>query len=228
MTLGALAAAIGVTAIVLALAVPRDTRLSTRGLGTAVRALTARARSRRGVSATGVIDVLRSTHAALRSGLPLPLALRTALDGSDQGPRSLFGGVRRALDLNGRLDDALRSAVAQADPRAALGLEALALVAAEELAAPRAAAVVGSVCDRLAFEARLQAEVRARTGGLRAQMVLLAVLVPALATYLVLTVPGVGATLTSTVGSHVLIPAALSFEIAGIVASHTIIRGVRA
>jgi hypothetical protein len=59
-------------------------------------------------------------------------------------------------------------------------------------------------------------------------MVLLAVLVPAIAGYLVATVPGVGSTLTSTLGTHVLIPASLLFETAGIIASRGIIRGVRA
>ena len=72
------------------------------------------------------------------------------------------------------------------------------------------------------------AEVAARTSGLRAQIVLLAVLVPAIAAYLVMTVPGVGSTLSSALGTHLLIPAAVLFETAGILASRGIIRSVRA
>ena len=118
---------------------------------------------------------------------------------------------------------ALREAAHQAtDRRVIVALEALALVAAEQLPASRAAAVVASVSDRLAFDARLADEVRARTSGVRAQIVLLALLVPALALYLVVTLPGLAATLTSPLGMFVLIPAGVAFETAGIVASRAI------
>ena len=229
--LGAFAAGVAVTAFVLAAAAPaRGDPLT----GHALVASLARVRRsfverrHRARSSRDMLDALQATHPALRSGLPLPLALRNAVDGASAGAQELLSGALRAFDLNIPLDDALRSAAADADRRVSLALDALALLAAEQLAASRAAAVLGSVCDRLAFEERLVAEVAARTGGLRAQIVLLAVLVPAIAAYLVMTVPGVGPTLTSALGTHVLIPAAVLFEAVGIVASRAILRSVRA
>jgi len=123
------------------------------------------------------------------------------------------------------LDQALRDAAREiSDRRITLALDALALIAAEQLPAARAAPVVASVGDRLAFDARLAEEIRARTSGVRAQIVLLALLVPALAVYLVLTLPGLGATLTSPLGIFVLVPCAILFEAAGILASRAIAR----
>ena len=55
---------------------------------------------------------------------------------------------------------------------------------------------------------------------------LLALLVPALALYLVATMPGLAATLASPVGRLVLLPAAAVFELAGIVASRAIVRDI--
>jgi Flp pilus assembly protein TadB len=107
-----------------------------------------------------------------------------------------------------------------------LALEVLALVAGERLAASRAAAIVASVADRLSFEERLGEEIRARTSGIRAQIVLLALLVPALSGYLVLTMPGLAITLASPLGAHVLVPLAILLEVAGIVASREIVRGI--
>ena len=228
---GALAAGIAVAAIILA-AAARPAVLDARrdkALSLAARLFSSvAARRLRDRSSRRTLETLQATHAGLRSGLPLPLALRKAVDAGPAEARAMFSGALRAFDLNIPLDDALRDAAQRADRRVSLGLEALALLAAEQLAAARAAAVLGSVCDRLAFEERLVAEVSARTGGLRAQMVLLAVLVPAIAGYLVATVPGVGSTLTSMLGTHVLIPAAVLLETAGIIASRGIIRSVRA
>jgi len=186
-----------------------------------------RYRSRERASA-GALGVLASTHAALRSGLPLAPALRLALADVDPRISEPFDRALRDFDLNATLDIALRAAAADAgDRRPALALEALALVAGEQLPASRAAAVIASVADRLSFEERLLAEVRARTSGLRAQIVLLALLVPALAVYLVATMPGLGATLATPLGMHVLLPAAFLFEIAGIVTSRAIVRALR-
>lgn len=178
--------------------------------------------------AAASVEVLGATHAAMRSGLPLAPALRLALERAPVVAADPFRRALRAFELNAPLDGALRDMARQAtDPRVALALEALALVAAEQLPATRAAAVIGSVGDRLAFEARLAGEIRARTSGVRAQIVLLALLVPALALYLVVTLPGLGATLTSPLGLFVLIPGACLFEIAGILASRAVIRGIR-
>ncbi|HEY6959523.1 MAG TPA: hypothetical protein VI814_11920 [Candidatus Limnocylindria bacterium] len=173
------------------------------------------------------LDVLQAVHAALRGGIPLALALRLAIERSDPLAGDPFVHALEAFDLNVPLDDALRAAAATAhDRRVAMALEALALLAAEQLPASRSATVVASVVDRLTFERRLAEEVRARSGGVRAQIVLLALLVPALALYLTATMAGLRATLATPLGTHVLIPAAALLELAGIVASRGIVRGV--
>ncbi len=187
----------------------------------------ARRRGERARAAAGAGGVLHGTHAALRSGLPIALALRASLAAADPDVRAPFDRALRAFDLNASLADALRDAAAAArDRRLVLALEALALVASEELPATRAAAIVASVADRLSFEERLLAEIRARSSGVRAQIVLLALLVPALALYLVMTLPGLGATLATPLGAHVLVPAAVLFELAGIIASRAVVRGI--
>jgi Flp pilus assembly protein TadB len=116
-----------------------------------------RYRSRERASA-GALGVLASTHAALRSGLPLVPALRLALEDVDPRISEPFDRALRDFDLNAALDIALRAVAADAgDRRPALALEALALVAGEQLPASRAAAVIASVADRLSFEERLLA-----------------------------------------------------------------------
>ena len=184
-------------------------------------------RSRRAAAAAGrrSLEVLQATHAALRSGLPLAPALRVALDRAPLATADPFQRALRAFELNAPLDEALRAAARDADDhRVILALEAFALVAAEQLPASRAAAVIASVADRLAFDARLADEVHARTSGVRAQIVLLALVVPALALYLVMTLPGLITTLTSRLGLFVLIPTAIVFETVGIIASRAIAR----
>lgn len=174
------------------------------------------------------LEVLQAVHAALRAGVPLALALRLAVERSDPLAGDPFLRALGAFDLNVPLDEALRGvAAAMHDRRVTAALDALALLAAEQLPASRSATVVGSVVDRLTFERRLAEEVRARSGGVRAQIVLLALLVPALALYLTLSMPGLRATLATPLGTHVLMPAAALFEVAGILASRAVIRGVR-
>ena len=198
-------------------------------LGAAAPSVALRWRERQAASlaAARSLDVLQATQAALRAGLPLAPALRAALERTSPLVRDPFERALRAFELNSPFAEALRDAAAAArDRRVALALEALALVAGEQLPSTRAAAVVGSVADRLSFDARLLEEVRASTSGVRAQIILLALLVPALASYLVLTMPGLAATLGGPLGTHVLVPAALVFEVAGIVASRRIVRGL--
>lgn len=178
-------------------------------------------------AASRSLDILRATGAALRSGIPLAPALRLALEGSDPLASDPFQHALEAFELNVPLHEALRATTAGTqDRRVGIALEAFALLAVEQLPAQRAATVIASVSDRLTFEARLADEVRARTGGIRAQMLLLALLVPALSGYLVMTMPGLAATLATPLGTHVLVPAAVAFEVAGIVASRSIVRGV--
>ena len=188
-----------------------------------------RQRRRAVIAAGGSLEILRATQAALRGGLPLAPALRLALAGTDRLAAEPFLRALRSFDLNSPLDVSLGGVAATAsDRRVTLALQALALVAAEQLPSARAAAIIGSVADRLAFEGRLAEEVHARSSGARAQIVLLALLVPSLATYLAATMPGLATTLASPLGTHVLIPAAALFEIAGIIASRRIVRGVAA
>ena len=91
----------------------------------------------------------------------------------------------------------------------------------------RAGILVAAVADRLAFEERLDEEIRARTAGLRSQVVLLALVVPALAAYLAFTVPSLAATLGQPIGRFVLIPVAAVLEVIGVLASRRAVDGVR-
>lgn len=224
---GAAAFAIAVACLALAASAPRvrsDARTSSPSLRTWV---IAPIRDRRYAAAAAgrTLDVLQATHAGLRSGLPLAPALRAALERTPVTSADPFQRALRAFELNFPLDQALRDvAEEETDGRTTLALDALALIAAEQLPASRAAPMVASVADRIAFDARLTEEIRARTSGVRTQIVLLALLVPAIAVYLVLTLPGLGATLSSRLGTFVLVPCAILFETVGIVASRSIAR----
>jgi Flp pilus assembly protein TadB len=225
--LGAAAFAIAVTCLALTACAPSVRRDQWTPRASVHASVLRRVRERRDATAAGrrSLDVLQATHAALRSGLPLARALRLALERTPFTSADPFQRALRAFELNVPLDQALRDAAREiSDRRITLALDALALIAAEQLPAARAAPVVASVGDRLAFDARLAEEIRARTSGVRAQIVLLALLVPALAVYLVLTLPGLGATLTSPLGIFVLVPCAILFEAAGILASRAIAR----
>jgi Flp pilus assembly protein TadB len=172
--------------------------------------------------------LLRATEAALRSGASLPEALRHAC-GAATGDRLAerpFVDALRAFDLGAPLDQALRkSAQSATDARERIALETLAMGIASRLPHDRAGILVASVADRLAFEERLDEEIRARTAGLRSQVVLLALVVPAIAVYLAFTVPSLAATLGQPIGRFVLIPAALALEMLGVVASRRAIEG---
>jgi Flp pilus assembly protein TadB len=221
--LGAILIGIAVTSLTLAFVTP----LTALGSGPMTRPV-AWWRDRREARAARAhaLGILRSTHAALRSGVPLAGALRLALDGAPALGRSPFLRALRAFELGGPLDASLGQTSGVASHRAvALALHALAIVSAEQLPASRAAAIVGSVADRLAFDERLSQEVASRTSGLRAQVVLLALVVPALAIYLLITLPGLDETLATPLGRFVLIPAAVLFETFGIIASRAIVRG---
>lgn len=178
-------------------------------------------------AAVASISVLQATNAALRSGVALATALRLAGAAVDAPAFEPFRGALHAADLNRDLAATLaESRRAVRDARVAIALDALSIVASQELPASRAAAVIGAVADRLAFEQRVREEIDARASGVRWQIALLAVLVPGLATYLVLTMPALAATLSSTLGTHVLVPMAAFLELAGIVASRAVVRGL--
>jgi Flp pilus assembly protein TadB len=188
-----------------------------------------RAASARWQARLAATRLLRATEAALRSGASLPEGLRRACEAADDRlARRPFVEALRAFDLGAPLDQALRESARRAtDARSRIALETLAMGIASRLTYDRAGTLVAAVADRLAFEERLDEEVRARTGGLRAQVVLLALIVPALSTYLALTVPTLAATLEQPIGRFVLIPAAVALEVVGLVASRRAIDGAR-
>ncbi|MEP6693768.1 MAG: hypothetical protein ABJB39_03915 [Chloroflexota bacterium] len=166
--------------------------------------------------------------AGLRSGASLTEAVRLAAASEPELAIGPFAAAIRAFDLGAPLDVALRSVRASAhDHRVLLGIDALILCVAEQIPTSRCATLIASVVDRLVFEQRTADEVRARTSGLRAQIVLLAALVPGLAFYLAITVPGMGETLTAPLGRFVLVPLATLLEIAGILASRWIVGDIR-
>ena len=172
--------------------------------------------------------LLRAAEAVLRSGGALPEALRRAVDASeDPLARQPFVDALRAFDLGAPLDETLRSsAAATRDRRARMALETLAIGVALRLPGDRAGLLVAAVTDRLAFEERLDEEIRARTSGLRSQVLLLAALVPGIAAYLAVTVPSLGVTLSAPFGRTILVPAAIALELLGIVASRRAVEGV--
>ena len=187
------------------------------------RAAAVRSRARRAMT-----HLLRATEAGLRSGASLPEALRRACGAASENPlaRRPFVDALRAFDLGAPLDTALRaSADGAADQRSRIALDTLAMGIASRLPYDRAGILVAAVADRLAFEERLDEEIRARTAGLRSQVLLLALVVPALAAYLAFTVPSLAATLAQPIGRFVLIPAALCLEVIGVIASRRAIEG---
>jgi len=187
----------------------------------AARTIAARRRDER---ARQTVSVLQLTLAGLRSGTSLTEALRLAVSSGEADAAGPFGGAVRAFDLGAPLDDALRSARTQArDRRVALGLDALSLCVAEQLPASRCGTLISSVVDRLVFEQRTADDVRARTSGLGIQILLLAALVPGLAIYLAITVPGVAETLMTPIGRFVLVPLAATLEAAGVIASRRVV-----
>ncbi len=184
--------------------------------------------ARRARARQGSTRIVQAAHAVLRSGAALPEALRRATAGSvDPIARRPFEAALRMFDLGAPLDDALRDAARRVgDDQLRIALETIALGVGERLAVERTATLVGAVADRLAFLERLEAEVRARTSGLRTQVWLLAAVVPCLALYLAFTLPGLAATLTGPLGRTALLPVATLLEVTGIVLSRRFVSAV--
>jgi Flp pilus assembly protein TadB len=182
---------------------------------------------RRDDRARETVSVLSMTLAGLRSGSSLTEALRLAAGSGRESERRPFAGAIRAFDLGAPLDLALREArLRTRDPRVSLGLDALSLCVAEQLSGSRSATLLASAVDRLVFEQQIADDVRARTSGLRVQVVLLAALVPGLALYLAFTVPGLAETFTTPLGRFVLLPLAGFLELVGIVASRRLVADI--
>lgn len=189
------------------------------------RAGAARERARHALPA-----LLVATHAGLRSGVALPEALRRAVTAcTDPIAREPFEAALARFDVGDPLDVALTAGAHRArDPRSADAMRTLALGVAERMPVDRSASLLGAVAELAQHDEALLEEVRARSAGVRVQMYLLAAVVPLLAAYLVVTMPGLGATLGSGVGRTILVPVATVLEIAGIVASRRIVRSVAA
>lgn len=185
-----------------------------------------RAESARDRSREGTARLLQTAHAALHSGLALPEALRRAVGACDDAIARLpFESALRRFTLGDALDTALLDAIPLAvDERARTALTTLSVGIAERLPIDRAAALVGSLADRAAYEQQVDAEVRARASGARMQARILALTVPALALYLSATMPGLATTLGGPLGRTILVPGALGLEIAGIVLGRRIVR----
>lgn len=186
-----------------------------------VRAATARERARR-----ALLPMLVAAEAALRSGAALHDALRRAAASVDDAiaTRPLSGALR-SFDLGAGLDSALSSAADRSsDPRARAALGTLALGVSERLPRERLGDLLSAVVDRLTFEEGVADEVRARAAGARQQQRIIALLVPGIALYLVVTMPTLGSTLSSDLGRFVLVPAAAALEIGGVVLSGRAVR----
>ena len=188
-----------------------------------VRAQAARDRARNALA-----QLLLDAHAALRSGIALPDALRRAAAGCpDRLARRPLETALQRFDLGDALDHAIREAVAgSTDRRLAATFHTLALGISERLPIERAAALLGAMAERAVHDERVDADVRARTAGVRVQSYLLAAIVPALSAYLVATMPGLGATLATPLGRTVLVPVAAVLEVAGIVVNRRVVRGL--
>jgi len=197
--------------------------LGALGPSLAVRVIASRRRDRLHRDALATV---RLVHAAMRSGSAIPEAIRIATRG-DTGAPEAFAIALREFELGAPLDAALASARRHVRERGMrTAFDALALCVGEALPLSRCAALLEAVLDRMAYERRLAADVRARTSGLRSQIWLLAALVPGLSLYLTPTMPGLGETLASPLGRFVLIPSACALEVIGIVASRRVVRGI--
>jgi Flp pilus assembly protein TadB len=187
-----------------------------------------RAHAVRDRARSALAQLLLDAHAALRSGIALPEALRRAAAGCpDRLARRPLETALQRFDLGDALDHAIREAVAgSTDRRLAATFHTLALGISERLPIERAAGLLGAMAERAVHDERLDADVRARTAGVRVQSYLLSAIVPALSAYLVATMPGLGATLATPLGRTVLIPVAAVLELTGIVVNRRVIRGV--
>lgn len=188
----------------------------------------ARASAARDRARAALIPLLASTHASLRSGLALPEALRRSVAGcGDAIARRPFDEALARFDLGDPLDAALAFGASRSrDPRVSDAMRTLALGVSERMPIDRAASLLEAVADLVRHDESVENEVRARSAGIRLQLYLLAAVVPILSVYLLATMPGLAATLGSTLGRTVLVPSAVVLEIAGIVVSRRIVRSV--
>lgn len=180
-------------------------------------ALRLRSDARRERARAALLPQLQVLAAALASGASLVEAVRRAI--ADEPDELTARPLRRALrefSVGAPLADALAASAREAHAQGRAALLTIALGVEERLPVQQLRDLVGSVVERLRFEEELRGELAARTTGARAQIWAMALIVPALAGYLVLTVPLVGETLSSDLGTRLLIPGAAALEIAGV------------
>lgn len=179
--------------------------------------LRARSDARRAHAGHRALDQLRAVRAALASGANLAEAIRRSATGVDDEIASRpMRQVLREFSVGSSLSEALRGAEAAAQPRLRPALRTLAIGVEERLPVPQLGLLVDAVIERLSFEEQLEVEVRARTSGVQLQIWGMAAIVPALSLYLATTIPIVGESLRSDLGTHLLIPAAAALELVGI------------
>jgi tight adherence protein B len=110
-------------------------------------------------------------------------------------------------------------------PNLALIWDNLAICVGNQLPTQKAKILLLEISSTLQFNVQLASEVRARTSGQRAQIWLLALVVPALFFYLRLLNPDFLEVLdTTALGRYVLVPAAVFLEVLGIVLSFRLVR----
>ena len=192
-------------------------------------ALRVRSDACRDRAARQTLDRLRAVRAALASGASLVESIRrgatTVRDELSARPLRL---VVRQFAVGLSLAEALRDAATRAEPRLRPALRTFAIGVDERLPVPQLCALAEAAIERLTFEEQLATEVRARTSGVQIQIWVMAAIVPGLALYLATTVPLVGETLRSPLGTHLLLPAAGVLELLGIVVARRAARGIGA
>lgn len=199
------------------------------GLVVPTLALRVRSDARRERAGHKTIDQLRSVRGALGSGASLAEAIRRGVASlTDEIAARPLRQVVREFSVGASLSEALLRAEAVAHPRLRPALRTLAIGVGERLPVPQLCLLVDAVVDRLSFDEQVEGEVRARTSGMQLQIWGMAATVPALAAYLVVTVPIVGETLRSDLGTRALIPAALALELLGIALARRAARDVTA
>ena len=199
------------------------------GLAAPTLVLQVRSASRREERRRAALGHFRIIGAVLASGAGLVEAVRRAVASEpDAIAARPLSHALQAFSVGASLSNGLRDAVAEAHPRTRPALLTLALGVEERLPVARLAALVESVVERLSFDEQVEAELRARTSGAWLQIWGMAAVVPLLGVYLVVTVPLVADVLASDLGRRLLIPAAVSLEVVGIVLARRAVRDVTA
>jgi len=171
--------------------------------------------------------LLQALLAGLTGGSTYLDALRQArLTSNDQWIRQDLDYVIQRFMLDAPLHDSLREIRARTTTRN-LGLvwETLTICAENQLPTQAARSLLFELSTTVQFNVQLANEVRARSAGQRAQIWLLAVIVPGMYLYLRLTNPQLLSVLDETMmGRFVLLPLAAALEVVGVALSFRIAR----